>query len=67
MPAFERALASEGLELEFTLESGELLLDVAGRFLWKQRVNSMGVPQLTRVELRGVGLVPVTSEAMILR
>jgi len=51
-------LSPEGLDLEFTLESGELLLDVAGRFLWKQRVNSMGVPQLTRVELARSEILP---------
>ena len=51
-------LSPEGGELKFTLEDGELLLDIAGRFLWKQRFDSMDVPHLTRVELAPSGVLP---------
>lgn len=51
-------LSLEGGELKFTLEDGELLLDIAGRFLWKQRFDSMDVPHLTRVELARSEILP---------
>jgi len=44
-------LTPEGGALELALENGEELLGVSGRFLWKQRFDSLGVPHLTRVEL----------------
>ena len=51
-------LSAEGRSLEFTLEDGEILLDITGRFLWKQRYDSLDVPHLTRVELSGSGHLP---------
>jgi len=47
-------LTPEGAEPELTFRNGELLLDIAGRFLWKQAFNSLDVPRLTRVELRAL-------------
>lgn len=44
-------LTAQGPELAFTLRDGELLLDVSGEFLWKQEMDSFGVPHISRVRL----------------
>lgn len=48
-PGRWRRLDEAGAGFELTVGSDEVLLDVAGRFVWKQRFDSLDVPHLTRL------------------
>lgn len=48
-PAHWHRLDELGTGVELTLGPDEILLDVTGRFVWKQRFDSLRVPHLTRL------------------